>query len=88
MEKKIAERLSRTLEGYVLSDKMQKTLVVEVTRRFKHPLLGKIVQKSKKYKVHDEKEQARCGDLVEIMQSRPLSKTKHMVLHRVIREAS
>lgn len=75
----------RVLEGEVISDKMQKTVVVKVTRRYKHPLLGKTVQKSKKYKVHDEQGEAHVGDWVEIAESRPLSKTKHMVLSRVIR---
>ncbi|MBU1007474.1 30S ribosomal protein S17 [Candidatus Dependentiae bacterium] len=77
----------RVLEGEVVSDKMQKTVVVKVTRRFKHPLLGKTVQKSKKYKVHDEQGTAHVGDWVEIAESRPLSKTKHMVLSRIIRQA-
>lgn len=76
------------LEGEVVSDKMDKTVVVKVTRRFKHPLLGKIVQKSKKYKAHDENSEAKVGDWVEIWEGRPLSKTKHMVLSRVIKKAS
>jgi len=56
----------KVLEGEVVSDKMEKTIVVRVTRRFKHPLLGKTVQKSKKYKVHDEQGEAHVGDWVEI----------------------
>lgn len=80
-------KVKRILTGEVVSDKMQKTVVVKVTRRFRHPLVGKIVQKSKKYKVHDEERVAKVGDLVEIVESRPLSKTKHMMLHRVVKKA-
>jgi small subunit ribosomal protein S17 len=81
------KKVKRTLSGEVVSDKMEKTIVVKVTRRYKHPFLGKTVQKSKNYKVHDEKETAKVGDLVEISESRPLSKTKHMVLGRVVKKA-
>ena len=81
-------KVKRVLSGEVISDKMQKTIVVKVTRRFKHPLVGKIVQKSKHYKAHDENEQAKVGDLVEIIECRPLSKTKHMMLERVVKKAS
>lgn len=89
-EKKMMAQTSvkRVLQGEVVSDKMDKTIVVKVTRRFKHPLLGKIVNKAKKYKVHDEDGGARVGDLVEFCECRPLSKTKHMVLNRIIRKAS
>jgi small subunit ribosomal protein S17 len=75
----------RVLTGEVVSDKMQKTIVVKVTRRFRHPLIGKIVQRSKKYKVHDAKEEAKVGDVVAICEGRPMSKTKHMVLDRIIK---
>jgi len=81
-------KVKRLLEGEVVSDKMQKTIVVKVIRRFKHPLIGKVVQRFKKYKVHDEDAQAKVGDWVEVAESRPLSKTKHMVLSRVVRQAS
>jgi small subunit ribosomal protein S17 len=80
-------KVTRILAGEVVSDKMDKTVVVKVTRRFKHPLLGKTVQKSKKYKVHDEEEKAKIGDWVEITECRPLSKTKHMTLSRIVRKA-
>jgi small subunit ribosomal protein S17 len=76
---------SRALEGVVVSDSMDKTIVVLVARTYKHSLLGKIVRSVKKYKAHDEKNTAKCGDTVEIVESRPLSKTKHMVLSRVLR---
>ena len=77
--------VKRVLTGEVVSDKMDKTITVKVTRRFKHPLLGKIIQKSKKYKVHDEQGAAKVGDWVEISECRPLSKTKHMTLGQVVR---
>ena len=79
--------VSRVLEGEVVSDKMDKTIVVKVDRRFRHSLVGKIVQRSKNYKVHDEDGVAKIGDRVEIKETRPLSKTKHMMLHRVVRKA-
>ena len=82
----VNSKVKRVLTGEVVSDKMDKTITVQVTRRFKHPLLGKTVQKSKKYKVHDEEGVAKVGDWVEISECRPLSKTKHMVLDRVIRK--
>lgn len=77
----------RFFEGEVVSDKMQKTVVVKIVRRFRHSFVGKIIQRSKKYKVHDEKNLASIGDLVEIYEGRPLSKTKHMVLNRIINKA-
>ncbi len=78
---------TRSLEGYVVSDKMDKTIVVDVQRTFRHPLLGKIIRKTKRYKVHDEEQNAKMGDFVKITETRPLSKTKHMRLVEVIRLA-
>jgi small subunit ribosomal protein S17 len=66
----------RTLNGRVVSDKMQKTVTVLVERRMKHPLYGKYVTLSKKYHAHDENGDFHEGDLVEIEECRPLSKTK------------
>jgi small subunit ribosomal protein S17 len=66
----------RTLNGRVVSDKMQKTVTVLVERRMKHPLYGKYVTLSKKYHAHDENGEFHEGDLVEIEECRPLSKTK------------
>ena len=74
----------RALVGEVVSDKMEKTIVVEVERTFKHAHYGKVIRRSKKYKVHDEENVAKIGDKVEIVECRPLSKTKHMTLSRVI----
>jgi small subunit ribosomal protein S17 len=74
----------KVLIGEVISDKMNKTAVVRITRTIKHPLYGKIVKRFKKYKVHDEHNACKIGDTVEIIESRPLSKTKHMVLNRIV----
>lgn len=73
-------------QGEVISDKMQKTIVVEVTRTFVHPQFGKVVRRAKKYKAHDENNAAKIGDIVEIVECRPLSKTKHMMLRRIVSE--
>lgn len=70
--------------GYVISDKMDKTVVVLFERTYVHPELRKVLKKVKKYKVHDEKNAANVGDLIEFYEVRPLSKTKYMCLHRVV----
>ncbi len=75
---------NRMLTGVVLSNKMDKTVVVEVTRTVKHPLYGKVVKKFKKYNAHDADNVCVIGDVVEITECRPLSKTKHMMLNRVV----
>lgn len=74
-------------QGYVVSDKMQKTIVVELEDRVKHPLYGKVLTKSKKVKAHDEQNEAGIGDLVRIMETRPLSATKHWRLVTIIEKA-
>ena len=66
----------RSLVGRVVSDKMDKTVTVEVTRRVKHPQFRKYINRSKNYKAHDENNEFKVDDLVEIRESRPLSKTK------------
>jgi small subunit ribosomal protein S17 len=71
-------------KGTVVSDKMNKTVVVEVERTAVHPFLSKVVRTKKKYKVHDESEQANVGDQVIIYEGRPKSKTKYMYLERVV----
>ncbi len=73
--------LARTLEGRVVSNKMNKTVTVLIERQVQHNLYGKIVRRSTKLHAHDEAGQCREGDLVRIAECRPLSKTKH---HRVI----
>ena len=66
----------RVLKGKVLSDSGSKTLVVEVQRRFRHPLYKKALTRSKRYHAHDEKEKFKVNDFVEIVESKPFSKTK------------
>ncbi|MFT6973465.1 MAG: small subunit ribosomal protein S17 [Pontimonas sp.] len=73
--------------GYVTSDKMDKTIVVEVEDRVKHPLYGKVVRRSSKVKVHDEANTAGVGDLVMISETRPLSATKRWRLVNVVEKA-
>lgn len=77
----------RTLQGRVTSDKMDKTIVVAIERRVKHPIYGKIVRKTTKLHVHDEANVAKVDDIVEIQQSRPRSKTKAFDLVRVVSQA-
>jgi|TARA_B110000503_G_C7113356_1_gene399201 small subunit ribosomal protein S17 len=77
----------RTLSGKVVSDKMNKTVVVMVERRVKHPVLGKVIMRSARYKAHDETNQYKMGDSVEIAESRPISRDKSWVVTRLI-EAS
>ena len=73
--------------GVVVSDKMQKSIVVAIKDREQHPLYGKFVKKTKKFHVHDENEEAHVGDTVEIMETRPLSKTKRWRLTRIVEKA-
>ncbi|MDO5722327.1 MAG: 30S ribosomal protein S17 [Actinomycetaceae bacterium] len=73
--------------GYVVSDKMDKTVVVELEDRVKHPLYGKVMTKKKKVKAHDENNEIRTGDLVRIMETRPLSATKRWRVVEVIEKA-
>ena len=74
--------------GIVVSDKMQKTIVVRVGNKFRHPRLLKVIEKFQKFKVHDEKNEAKSGDLVEIEETRPLSKEKRWRLIAVIRKGA
>ena len=67
----------KTRQGYVVSDKMDKTVIVEVEDRVKHALYGKVIRRSSKVKAHDETNTAAVGDRVLIMETRPLSATKH-----------
>jgi len=73
--------------GVVVSDKMDKTVVVRVTREFRHPLYGKRVKKSKKYMAHDESSECRIGDVVKIMETRPLSKMKRWRVVEIVERA-
>jgi small subunit ribosomal protein S17 len=73
--------------GEVVSNKMAKTIVVEVTRRVPHPIYKRIVTKRKKFYAHDEQQQAKTGDVVRIVECRPLSRLKRWTLGEVIRRA-
>jgi len=66
----------RVLKGFVVSNKNDKTVVVEVKRRFRHPFYGKVISRTKKYHAHDEKNKFKKGDLVKIMECKPISKLK------------
>jgi len=82
------ERGSRKVRtGYVVSDKMEKTIVVELEDRVKHPLYGKIIRRTSKVKAHDENGVAVIGDRVQLMETRPLSATKHWRLVEVLEKA-
>jgi small subunit ribosomal protein S17 len=85
----MAERTSRrkVRVGTVVSDKMDKTIVVNVETRMPHPLYGKIVRRSKRYTAHDEKNQCGIGDLVRIMETRPISRTKRWRLVEIVEKA-
>lgn len=80
--------LKRTLVGKVVSDKRNKTVTVLIERRVKHELYGKIVGKSSKYHAHDENNEYKTGDVIEITESRPLSKTKNWVASRLVTKAA
>jgi small subunit ribosomal protein S17 len=80
--------LTRTLVGKVVSDKRAKTVTVLVERRVKHELYGKIVSLSSKYHAHDEKGEYKMGDLIEITESRPISKTKNWVVSKLLQKAA
>ncbi|MBV8500379.1 MAG: 30S ribosomal protein S17 [Paucibacter sp.] len=78
---------TRTLIGRVVSDKRAKTVTVLIERRSKHELYGKIVAHSRKYHAHDEKGEYKMGDVVEIAEGRPISKTKSWVVTRLVEKA-
>lgn len=82
------ENLVRTLTGKVVSNKMNKSIVVLIERRVKHPVYGKYVSKSSKLKAHDEENTCQVGDTVTIAESRPISKTKSWTLVRVEERAA
>ncbi|MBU3685018.1 MAG: 30S ribosomal protein S17 [Mycobacteriaceae bacterium] len=77
----------KTAIGYVVSDKMQKTIVVELESRMRHPLYGKIIRTTKKVKAHDEDQIAGIGDRVSLMETRPLSATKRWRLVDILEKA-
>jgi len=77
----------KTRVGYVVSDKMDKTVVVAVEEFVRHPLYGKAVRKTKKFKAHDENNECRVGDKVRIMETRPLSKDKRWRVAEILERA-
>ena len=83
-----AERASRkTRVGLVVSDKMQKTVVVAIERRVPHPVYGKMMTRTTRLKAHDEENQAKAGDTVRIMETRPMSKDKRWRLVEIVSRA-
>lgn len=82
-----AAKNTRTLVGRVVSDKRAKTITVLVERRVKHELYGKIIARSRKYHAHDETNECKIGDMVEIAEGRPISKTKAWVVTRLVDKA-
>ena len=84
-----AERgVRKERKGVVVSDKMDKTIVVRVTRRIRHPLYGKEMSQSRKFHVHDEANEAKIGDTVRIVESRPLSRLKRWRLVEIVERAN
>ena len=77
----------REVVGTVVSDKMQKTIVVKVDRRVRHSLYGKYIVRTRRFKAHDEKNDAKIGDRVLLLESRPLSREKRWVLQSIVRRA-
>ena len=80
----VRKDLRKERTGIVISNKMQKTIVVQVSRKARHPLYGKVQEKAKKFKVHDEKNEAKIGDRVKITETRPLSKEKRWRLVEIM----
>jgi len=83
----VVRNLRKTRIGVVTSDKMNKTITVAVERKVKHPIYGKFVKKTTKFHAHDEKEECTTGDVVKIMETRPLSKTKRWRLVEIVEKA-
>lgn len=87
MENNVKVAGKKTMIGLVVSDKMEKTVVVLVSSKKKHPIYGKYITFTKKYKAHDEKNDAHVGDTVEIIETRPLSKDKYFRVLRIVERA-
>jgi small subunit ribosomal protein S17 len=83
----VVRNLRKTRIGVVTSNKMNKTITVAVERKVKHPIYGKFVKKTTKFYAHDEKDECTMGDIVKIMETRPLSKTKRWRLVEVVEKA-
>ena len=82
------EKRVRTLQGKVVSDKMDKTITVAVERRVKHPVYGKYITRTTKVHAHDEENQCKAGDTVIVRESRPLSKNKSWTLEEIVERAT
>jgi small subunit ribosomal protein S17 len=87
MNDQVKPASKRTLIGKVVSDKMDKTVTVLIERQIKHPLYGKIIMRTNKFHAHDEANQAKAGDTVEIQEGRPISKTKAWTVTRIVQVA-
>ncbi|MBM3443528.1 MAG: 30S ribosomal protein S17 [Bacteroidetes bacterium] len=83
----VERKIRKTKTGVVRSDKMDKTITVAVERKVKHQIYGKFVKKTTKFHAHDEKNEAKPGDVVRIMETRPLSKTKRWLLVEIVEKA-
>ena len=83
----VERNLRKTRTGVVSSNKMDKTVVVAVERKVQHPIYGKFLKKTTKFHAHDEKNECSIGDVVKIMESRPLSKTKRWRLVEIVEKA-
>lgn len=83
----VERKLRKTRVGRVVSNKMDKTIVVNVERRFRHPIYKKFIRRHKKYMAHDETNQCKIGDMVKIMETRPISRHKRWRLVEVVEQA-
>ena len=82
-----ARKLRKTRQGVVLSNKMDKTIILAAKFKEKHPIYGKFISKTKKYYAHDEKNEVNLGDIVQIMETRPLSKLKRWRVVKIVERA-
>ena len=87
-EEAVGKLHRRTMTGIVVSDKMMKTRVVRIERQVKDEMYGKYITKANKFKIHDEENRSKTGDLVTIVESRPLSREKRWALQKIVRSAS
>ena len=86
-EKSVSRASRKTRVGLVVSDKMEKTVVVSIERRVQHPVYGKMVRRTKRLKAHDEANEAKTGDTVRIMETRPMSKDKRWRVVEIVERA-
>jgi small subunit ribosomal protein S17 len=84
----VPEKQIKELVGYVTSDKMDKTICVTIKNRVLHPVYGKVINKTKKVKAHDEKNEAKLGDKVKVVECRPMSKEKRWRLYSILSTAN